>query len=740
MTCDPCLSISDLWLIAKVDRLFVNTCDAGFPKKSDLLGLPRMMPLCRVTTLRDARVSVLLDTPVVFAMVGTSLGAFMAPRLGARAGAPRRVGKHVPNACVSDNVGNVRGRSGTRGANKPRFAGFVPSHTRSSSRFTSTHRVVTTPGAIANPKPEPPKESVEEPDAREIDETYESKVSSSESTGIVVQAVEPSAFHSMDDEFEQLKLKAEADAHAALEASRPKPLPPSRIVIVGGGPTGLSTAIMLARRGWKNIEVWERLQKPPSPDDTAVWGDPSRSYNVGLSGRGQIALEKLGVCDQVLNYCKRVNGRMDWTPESRDGKIKLTDKKYATQVIQRDRLVAVLLREVTTKYTDSITVFHGTTCANVEWLPGGGATLVREPTEFEADEGEVSGRFPENAGIRVVEPFVPFVVGAEGATSRNAVLNAMDSDTTAKCGTKIKRFEDKNPRVYKTVPINLPSDKFRNDLNYSARTKAGVALECLPTREGVLVGILLVKPGDTETCEKLTTKSSLRKYFDGEFPMFAEYIADEDLELMANRRLSTLPSFAHAGGNSLHRVDGDGSRITEESSSDVTGVSMGKQSELGGAAILGDSIHCVKPYFGLGVNSAFEDVTVLDRCFDDVAMSNQSDESKQSQWLQALPLFSSRRAADAKALVDISRGFDGGFLTFVLPLILDGIFHKALPQIFYPNTIQMLQKEDWTFSQVASRKSKERVAQVGILSAVFSVFMWGAVQIARAGARMIAGA
>ena len=35
--------------------------------------------------------------------------------------------------------------------------------------------------------------------------------------------------------------------------------------------------------------------------------------------------------------------------------------------------------------------------------------------------------------------------------------------------------------------------------------------------------------------------------------------------------------------------------------------------------MLGDSIHTVKPYFGLGVNSALEDVCVLDACLDEYA-------------------------------------------------------------------------------------------------------------------------
>lgn len=34
----------------------------------------------------------------------------------------------------------------------------------------------------------------------------------------------------------------------------------------------------------------------------------------------------------MLRYCKEVNGRMDWSPESPEGKERISDKKYPTQV------------------------------------------------------------------------------------------------------------------------------------------------------------------------------------------------------------------------------------------------------------------------------------------------------------------------------------------------------------------------------------------------------------------------
>ena len=66
--------------------------------------------------------------------------------------------------------------------------------------------------------------------------------------------------------------------------------------------------------------------------------------------------------------------------------------------------------------------------------------------------------------------------------------------------------------------------------------------------------------------------------------------------------------------------------------------------------------------------------------------------------------FSRQRAGEAKALVQISREFDRpgfvGFLTFILPLILDGVFSGIAPKIFSPNTIAMLQRDGLTFQQV----------------------------------------
>ena len=125
--------------------------------------------------------------------------------------------------------------------------------------------------------------------------------------------------------------------------------------------------------------------------------------------------------------------------------------------------------------------------------------------------------------------------------------------------------------------------------------------------------------------------------------------------------------------------------------------------------LLGDAIHTVKPYFGLGANSALEDVVALRTALDE----------QPNSLADALATFSEARAGEAAALVRLSRELDRpgllGFVTFILPIILDGLFHSAAPQYFEKNTIALLQRDGVTFQGVARRKRRDRALQVATL-------------------------
>ena len=59
-------------------------------------------------------------------------------------------------------------------------------------------------------------------------------------------------------------------------------------------------------------------------------------------------------------------------------------------------------------------------------------------------------------------------------------------------------------------------------------------------------------------------------------------------------------------------------------------------------------------------------------------------------------------------------------IVFVLPIILDGMFHKIAPKIFGPNMFGMFQRQDIGFKQIQRKKRLDRTLQVAIIASVLT--------------------
>ncbi len=77
-----------------------------------------------------------------------------------------------------------------------------------------------------------------------------------------------------------------------------------------------------------------------------------------------------------------------------------------------------------------------------------------------------------------------------------------------------------------------------------------------------------------------------------------------------------------------------------------------------------------------------------------------------------------------------------GFLRFVLPLILDGIFHLYFPTLFAPNGIRLLQDHRSTFTQTRRRKRRDRIGQVLVIGTVVAGLGKAVGWVVREGVRM----
>ena len=443
----------------------------------------------------------------------------------------------------------------------------------------------------------------------------------------------------------------------------------SKPIIIGAGPTGLATAIMLARRGYQNIQVFDKLTRPPPPDDSSIWTNTNseRTYNIGLSSRGQKALLALGVLDQVRRYAADTVGRKEWTPQSpSQPRVSLySGRTYPTRVLQRDRLTSALLEEIANKYSDRIQVHFNVNCVNAKWTQDKANKEICQVT-LKDSSSKVPLIFYEESD---------FVIGADGTQS--AIREAI-AEVSPKNRFNIKRFTDKNVRVYKTIPLRFPPNdpNFRRDLNYSVRLKSGYSLEALPTKEGIHFGVFIFRPDD-KTIASISSVSQAKQFLESHFPMYKGCFRDVDLESFARKGHSYFPKFSYLGPNLHH-----GRTV----------------------CLLGDCIHSVKPFFALGVNSAFEDVIYL----------NESLAKTKDNVPLALLDFSSSHGKNARAMVEIAKNLDGGFLTFVLPLIVDSVFHKICPFIFSPNILQSLNDENRSFRQIQMRKQLDRMMQAGV--------------------------
>merc|ERR1712238_316754 len=118
-----------------------------------------------------------------------------------------------------------------------------------------------------------------------------------------------------------------------------------------------------------------------------------------------------------------------------------------------------------------------------------------------------------------------------------------------------------------------------------------------------------------------------------------------------------------------------------------------------------------------------------------------NDDEEEDSIPKALQLFSNRRSGDSEALVKMSRNMDRPgkmfFVTFVIPIILDGIFHKLAPTIFSPHMFGMFQRQDLGFKQIQQKKRWDRVVQLAIIGSVLTTMGLGLRSMIQLLARML---
>jgi len=335
----------------------------------------------------------------------------------------------------------------------------------------------------------------------------------------------------------------------------------TKLVLIGSGLAGGLLAAHLGRRGY-DVELYERRADPR--EGNLVGG---RSINLALSTRGIHALEQLGIADEVLKHAIPMPGRMI---HDRSGELHFSpydrDPRKHINSIGRAALNTTVI-EAALRYP-SVRVFFNHRCTGVD-LDSATARLADSSV----------GAAVSAADPQPIEATGDAIIGVDGAFS--AVRQSMQKQIPG-----FKYDESYLAHGYKELTIPPAVDgSWRMEKNaLHIWPRKSFMMIALPNPDGSFTCTLFWEFKGPRSFETTTSDDDVRRFFGEEFP--------DAVPLMP----ALLEEF---------RQNPTGSLVT------IRCAPWFYQDKV---ALVGDAAHAVVPFYGQGMNAAFEDCVVLDEC------------------------------------------------------------------------------------------------------------------------------
>lgn len=354
------------------------------------------------------------------------------------------------------------------------------------------------------------------------------------------------------------------------------------VTLVGGGLSGALIALMLARKGLK-VTVYERRA-----DVRAERIEEGRSINLALSTRGIHALRLVGLDGEVLaraipmrgRYIHPVSGSCSLIPYGRK-------PDEVIHSVSRRGLNAQLLDALGREKDIAVHFQHR--CTGYD---------LRSRTLTIRDE----------AAGREFSVVAPVVIGTDGAASavRVALMQA----------TRMNYSQDYLEHGYKELTIPPGADgSFRLEPNaLHIWPRGGYMMIALPNLDRSFTCTLFLPYYGSPGFDQLTSRPKVTAFFGTTFPDAVPLLPDLTEEFFRNPTggLVTVRCAPwHHGGQVL---------------------------------LLGDAAHAIVPFFGQGMNCAFEDCEVLLGLFNECS----------GRWEEIFPRFFRERKPNADAIAQLA--------------------------------------------------------------------------------------
>ena len=409
----------------------------------------------------------------------------------------------------------------------------------------------------------------------------------------------------------------------------------TKFILIGSGLAGGLLAAYLGRRGYE-VDLYERRGDPR--EGKMLEG---RSINLALSTRGIHALQQIGIADEVLQHAIPMPGRMI---HEKSGALHFApydvDPNKHINSIGRAALNMTVIEAA--QRSPNVRVHFNHKCTGVD--------LDSATAQLESPDGNVNAKGDA-------------VIGVDGAFS--AVRQSMQ--------LAIPNFhydESYLAHGYKelTIPPG-PNGAWQMEKNaLHIWPRKSFMMIALPNPDGSFTCTLFWEFEGPRSFATTKTDDEVRHFFGEEF--------SDAVPLMPN----LLDDF---------RNNPTGSLVTIRCAPWVY------QDKI---ALVGDAAHAVVPFYGQGMNAAFEDCVVLDECLAESAQDRR----------RAFADYFQRRKTNADALADLALG---NFIemrdktaskTFRTKKKLDHFLEAALPGVYLPLYTMV------TFTRIPYSKAKRR--------------------------------
>ena len=426
-----------------------------------------------------------------------------------------------------------------------------------------------------------------------------------------------------------------------------------KFVLIGSGLAGGLLAAYFGRRGYE-VDLYERRADPRAGNFVG-----GRSINLALSTRGIHALEQLGIAGEVLQHAIPMRGRMihdksgdlHFSPYDRD------PNKHINSIGRAALNTTVI--EAAQRYPN-VRVHFNHRCTDVD-LESATAHLDVENRQPVRAQGDA-------------------VIGVDGAFS--AVRQSMQK--------RLGGFEyDESylPHGYKELTIPPGPDggwRMEKEALHIWPRKSFMMI-ALPNPDGSFTCTLFWEFEGPRSFATTKTDDDVRRFFDEEFP--------DAVPLMP----ALLEDF---------RENPTGSLVT---------IRCAPWFYKDKVALVGDAAHAVVPFYGQGMNAAFEDCVVLDECLAEFPDNRE----------RAFAEYFSRRKENADALAALAvHNFiemrdKTASKTFRAKKKLDHLLEGLLPGFYLP-LYTMVTFTRIPYAEAAKRaRRQDRIVYASLAGAAF---------------------